>query len=428
MASPRTLSVGDSLSLRGRDFIPRTRGNVVLRFRGTYATTTGEKMPVILNVAATVHGATRVSWRLWPHVLFDRKGSRLGTFSGTVTAVNMPDAGQELSSAALPLTVVVGPSIIPLQVKASGIACQEAVNLTALEKTPMSLIASVAGLAPGTTAAPLTFTWTLSARQWTLGFAHKGGVLSPDTGAVEIKDRVTTGAFSTLAPAGGGKLDVTLGATEHKGVALGNFKTGLVPARDTVMKADVAVEVANTKGKKLRLAFTLDVRRMYDVVYEGKTRLRERYAPQRVCGCIPGGDKGRDVQYTEGVSETRSRYMTFNYNASIATTCGSSIPSNPFMLGIDFSRRFGVDINGVVSSAKSPDLLITGQIKPNHYGVFYRQTSKVEHVAYILITNACGRGCSPGKAMVTDWRFTPDLATDPSCPPPTKLPRAELFY
>ena len=39
----------------------------------------------------------------------------------------------------------------------------------------------------------------------------------------------------------------------------------------------------------------------------------------------------------------------------------------------------------------------------------------------------CGQAVKLGEAILTDWIWTPDLATGPSCPPPTKLQPAQTF-
>jgi hypothetical protein len=70
---------------------------------------------------------------------------------------------------------------------------------------------------------------------------------------------------------------------------------------------------------------------------------------------------------------------------------------------------------------------ISGQILPGEYGVFYRQTTKVYRVGTLVGHNACGQTADLGEAILTDWMFTPELATGPACTPPSQLPAAGKF-
>ena len=57
---------------------------------------------------------------------------------------------------------------------------------------------------------------------------------------------------------------------------------------------------------------------------------------------------------------------------------------------------------------------------PNQYGIFYRQTKRLQRVA--TLWDAENRFV--GTATLTDWSFTPELASGASCPPASSLPAA----
>lgn len=422
MASPSHMAVGDALLVYGKGFLPKQLGRVELRFLGTY-TTSGVKQPVDLEVRSTVVNSGKLKWVLWPGVVFDKGGDRLGRFSGTITATNLPLKGKPLASAALPLTLTIMPSLIP-GMRAHGASCSTQITRTAREKTPMSLSATAVGLRPATKEAPLVFVWSLQTKQWTMSFAYYGAVWIPSASVVTVEDRVTSGATSTLTPGGKGTYKVRQGQVSTNGLTLNKLETGAVPAAAVVFPITSNVEVTDADGKKIRLVFTLEARRRFDAVYEGKVRLRERFYPRPVTDCIPGGDIGRQVTYSEDKGETKARSVSFNYNGLHG---GPGTPSNPFALGIDWSARFGFDVSASVSSAKSVPSL-SGQVLPGEYGMFYRQTVKLEHSAPIYLTSACGQMYLLGYALVTDWRWDVDLATGSMCPPSTKLPKAQKYF
>ena len=430
LASPSRLAVGDTLFVYGKGFLPRKQGRVELRFQGTYSTG-GANQHVNLMVYPVVVNSGQLRWVLWPGVVFDSGGDRPGIFSGAIYATNRPRTGKALTSKPRPVTLYILPSLVP-GVRAHGASCSDPVTRTVREKTSMRLSVTAAGLKPGTKAAPLVFTWTLPVGPWTMRFAHQGAALIPSAGTnVVIRDRVTSGLTSTLAPDGKGKLQVRLGKIVYNEAVITDLKTGVVPHKDVVRSIPVSVTVSDAAGKTIRLAFTLEARRKYDAVYSGKVRLRERFQPRPVTDCIPGGDIGRVVTYFEDKSETKGRSMSFNYNASP----GGEVlaPTNPWMLGIDFSARFGFDVSGTVSSSKAKVKDITphpaGMILPGEWGMFYRQTLKLEHSAPIYLTTACGRMIQLGYALVTDWRWEAELARGASCPPsPSKLPKAQKYF
>ena len=79
-------------------------------------------------------------------------------------------------------------------------------------------------------------------------------------------------------------------------------------------------------------------------------------------------------------------------------------------------------MGSTVTSSEDKELNINGQVLPGEYGVFYRQTTKIERVGKLIGYNQCGSVVDLGEAILTDWLFTPELATGPKCTPKSRLP------
>lgn len=424
MATPGTLVVGETLDALGKDFIDPARGRVLLRFRGSYRTTTGASQQVSFSTEAQALNSGRLAWRLWPDIVFDSRGDQPGTFTGTVTAINREPDGTGMESTELPLTLVIGASIIPRKVQPELSTCKPLTSTT-LERTSMELAVEAVGLGEGHQSAPLSFSWWLPAAQWSVSFEHQGKAVSPAGGTVQIIDAVRSGALSEITTSTTRTYHLEAGGVQYPNARIIHLRTAQVPADRVRQTAYIVVEAQNHQGHKTRLMIHLELRRKADLIYLGKTKIKQRYTAMRVTGCIPGGDQGRDVVYAEDKSETRARSLSVSYNGMQPGFPG--LPSNPFMLGINFSTGFGKDVNAEVSSSSYPGLTASGRVPANHYGCFYRQTVRVVHVGQIRVTSLCGSSHVPGEVQLTDWRFVGDLGSGPHCPPPTNLPAAKRY-
>ena len=429
MASPNAMAVGDKLVILGQNFIQSKNGYLLMVLKGTYYDSKNNAQVVDLQKKVVVINTGKASWTMYPNIVFDRTGDHIGRFIGSVAVVNMGNDGTRKYSSRLPIKVQVKPSIILRVARPSSSNCQPIVSKT-IENTGFSFNAEVVGLRAGTKDAPLTFYWTFLAEQWKVSYNY--GTMDPNTvfpkqGAFVVKDRITSGNSSVVMDGGSRNFLIQVGSDMLGTASLKTLKTMPVPTMGNSYSASVNVVAVDASGKQVLLRIPVDVARKASMTYDGVVKIRERFQPRPVTDCIPGGDIGRQVTYSEDKGETKARSMSFNYNANLAVNI-SPIPSNPFALGINFSAGFGVDINASTSSSKSIGKSLSGQILPSEYGMFYRQTTKVERVGTIMIRNQCGAEASPGKAILTDWLWTPDLATGPTCPPKTMLPKAERFY
>ncbi len=448
MASPGELAVGEKLTIYGEDFILPTKGHQVVLFNGNFVeggkngscasgatggtgdNTTVKTQPVNLQYKAKYVNARTLTWSMWPNIVFEKTGSKLGSFVGTVQLVNVGYDGSQRVSDRLPIKVCVKPSIILRIAKPTGTTCQPVVTKT-IEGTGFAFAAEAVGLTPGTSNDPMTFYWTFMADQWNASWTYGVGTdfssLWPKKGPFVVEESVGKGSTSMLSDDSDRSMLVKVGSDLLGKARLKVLKTGTVPSGGQSTPANVLVLAVDSKGKTARLNIPMEVAKMAQMSYDNKIKIAERYQPVMTTDCMNGGDIGRQVTYAEDKSESRSRGMSFSYNTSLGMNF-APIPSNPFALGINFSVGFGVDINAQMTTTKSKSLNISGQILPGEWGSFYRQTTRIHRTGKIIIRNKCGVEKVAGDAILTDWLYTPDLATGYTCPPKTHLPPAGKWY
>lgn len=430
VASPGQLAVGDSLTLLGQNFIDPDKGQLLMVLKGTFFDDKGQAQPVNLSVKPKRVNSGKIIWKLWPNIVFDQNGDSLGYFVGSVAVANLGKDGSQMYSDNLPVRVDVKPSLIPRLVRPKTGNCQAVVKAT-IEDQEMAFTVEAVGLRPATKDAPITFYWTLMANQWQASLSYNTlnpeATIFPKTGAFMLEDVVSKGRASSITGAGDRNLLLKVGSDVLGSGGLKVLKTGkLAQGAEDSFNTTINVAAMDATGKTVKISIPLEIFRVATMHYDGKIEIAERFAPTQVSDCIPGGDIGRNVTYSEDKSESRVRSMSFQYNASIGVNI-SPIPSNPFMLGINFSVGFGVDTSASMSSSKSKGMNISGQILPGEYGVFYRQTTKLQREASLVGHGYCGQTIDLGKAILTDWMFTPDLATGATCPPKTLLQPAQKF-
>lgn len=415
MVSPGELAVGEELLILGEDFIPSERGSTLLTLRGTYFDDEGGSFPVqLLDVVKPSQAQSgALAWRLWPNIRFHPTGDRLGYFLGEATLINKSNQGDQLVSEPMLVKIQIKPSLIPRLVRPSRSQCQSLVTST-VEKTPFVLSVEAVGLRAASPERPLTFSFAFRAEHWDVVTQSQ---TYPNTGAIRLDVAVTDGRIGTLEDGGGTSL---VGDGQLK-----ELRTRAVPEEGNSFDTTINVSVADGSGKTVALGIPLTVARVAGVLYDGSMLIAEREAPVRVSDCIPGGDIGRQVNYSEDTHESRRRTMGFNYNVSLGVSLG--LPAVADKLGINFSVGFGMDVDATVVSGQSMGVSVGGRIMPGQYGVFYRQTTRVVRVGRLVAHDKCGGTTDLGQAILTDWLFTPELATGSVCAPPSKLPPAQRF-
>ncbi|MFH1131217.1 MAG: hypothetical protein V1754_07770 [Pseudomonadota bacterium] len=433
VASPDALSVGQNVTILGQDFIAKDKGSQILAISGTYFDDQGESHLVDLQVTPKRENSTRLSWKLWPNIVFSPTGDRLGYLLGQIRVINVGKDGTQKASLPLPIKIQVKPSLLPRTTRPLSGGCQSVVNAT-LEDVGFYFRVEAIGLRDGQKDAPLNFTWSFNAEHWEANLNYGSfdpESVMPKTGSFVFEDKVTSGRESTIADGGNKYFLLKIGSDLIGETGLKELRTKQVPqGQGAEFKnsyfATVNVAATDASGKSAVLVIPIEVFRAAYLSYDGNTKIAERYPPEDMTGCIPGGDIGRQVTYREDKAQTRSRSLSFNFNANAALTIG--LPTNPFALALNTSAGFGVDVNATATSTESQSLDLSSQLLPGEYGTVYRQTTKIFRVGQLVGHNKCGQEVDLGEAILTDWVWAFDFAQGPECSPQTNLPPAERFY
>lgn len=224
------------------------------------------------------------------------------------------------------------------------------------------------------------------------------------------------------------------GQQTHDTVLLERFATGPV-AGPGGGQLTLVVSARPSTGEELRRIVRLEVEHALTTGdYDGNATLVARYPAQQVSACFAGGDIGRDLMYSEGQSETRSRSLDLRWDAQLAESLGLSVGvtagtiGNNLNAGVNtstsWSRTFAVSAAETSSQEAHRSLNLSAHLLPGYFGVCYRQTEKYERVVDVFHSSACGLRGLVGQAVLTDWSWGFDIATGPACPPATNLPPA----
>ncbi|MCB9554988.1 MAG: hypothetical protein H6707_02715 [Deltaproteobacteria bacterium] len=425
-ASPAKLAVGEQLTIIGDDFISSDYGVPYIKFVGTFTDDQGASYPVDLQIETKRTNSGKLTWSLWPNIVFHPQGDRLGTFVGDIQVLNVGNDGSQKLSDPLPTTVEIGPSLIPLLAQPKKGGCQPVVTST-LGDTGYQFQLRAVGLRAATQSAPLVFSWTFLAEQWVVG-PH--GLLDyekvfPKSGGIGVEQVVTSGTETSLSDDSDASALVKIGREimGDKGVA--ELKLRAVEGEGNGYQATVFVSAVDGGGKRATLRIPIDVHRQAEMFYNGESKVAQRWESYRVTDCLAGADIGRQVTYREDKTEQKSRAIAFQYNASLGV--GLGLPSNPFALSINPSVGFGVDVQGVVSTQKMTGIDLGGQLLAGNFGVFYRQLTKVYKIGKLRGYGVCGESVDLGEVVLTDWIYTPEFAQGQSCPPPSNLAPAVKY-
>lgn len=380
LVSPWEWQAGDVVTVIGSDFVEPVRGHTVIRFDGEFVEEGGESRRVDMSVRATYRTAGKVDFVFEPAFPPGGFGHSLGTFEGDVTATNRDDEASSPPSAALAAEVEVGPSLIIWQLWPGDDDCNQRPRIdSTVDGQGLRLELEAIGLTPATSYTPLEYTVSF------VDFAGQPRLFT---------ERIVSGTRAHL--------EVEVGSLPY-GTVSGTLFVGL--------------EVRDGHGSELSRSAPVNFALEHTASYDGNVRTAELYSPVQVSACMPGGPYGRSVSFSAGDSESRGRSVSLSANVGI----------NIWVLNVGF----GINVSDSVSSGTSTGLSMSGNILPNQFGVFYRQTQRLERLGKIIHRAACGDTSVVGDARVTDWNWAPDLAVTQNgiCPPapPSNLPPAQVF-
>jgi hypothetical protein len=450
VCSPGELAVGEKLTLLGDNYVDPAHGKAVLQFQGTFFDSEGNASPVDLQTVPQVNVDNKTGlvkslvWEMYPSIVFDPAGNRLGRFVGNVTVLNQGKDGSQQVSDPFTVAIDITPSILVRLSRPANAGCDAVVTDT-LENQPMQLEAEVVGLRPGTEDAPLVFHWTFLTEQWKVGLESDpsmdpswkmidpAGFVQPKAGPVTLEHTVTDGAVSQV---GEGlenlyvvKASTGSGAAQPVGMTrVKALQTGSVAEQGNSMPITANLGVVDASGKSVKVSIRLTIHRIAELIDDKSCRLAEYFPPRALSGCTPGGDFGTDVTYQESQSEREDRSVSYNWNANYGH--GFNIGYwGGFNASYNYSvnKGFGFNMSESVSSDQSVSRSINKHILPGQYGMMFRQKVKMYRIGQMVANTECGEAVPVGEVVLTDWTWSAEVATGSSCPPPSGLPHAQAF-
>ncbi|MEM6533295.1 MAG: hypothetical protein AAF654_11760 [Myxococcota bacterium] len=386
IAAPGRVAAGDTITVLGSGF--QASAEIVLRIEGTFRPDLGPEENVNFTVPARYVDSGRVEWDFEPEVPPLGFGNSVGVLRASVTAIQSEGDVASDPSPPMEVTLDVGPSLILWSAAPENIQCGErfvGATLVRDEFGPrmFEIEAEAIGLEEPI---EMRVSWLM------LGTAPDVNAPLPESERIRELMLIDRHGLFTLDP-------------------------GYLPFGDLSGNVQVSLFAEDATGVVLQRNFNIEVRREYTIEYDGNVELRELFAPVQVSSCLPGGEFGRNVSYNGGQTESRSR------------TLGLSANVNFDLWVID--AGFGFNTSETVSSSESESLSVSGRVPPGQFGVFYRQTERLERTGFIVRSDVCGNRTEVGRAFVTDWNWAPDLAltSNGACPPapPSNLPPAEVF-
>ncbi len=402
--APAALRAGDTVTVLGSGFVQEAE--IVLQISGVFEQSNGAQDEVAFEVPASFVNAGRLEWTFEPVQPPAGFGHEVGTFRGTVSAVMSASDASTDPSEPMSVEIEVEPSLVIWRARRDGSECPKRIATTIAMRTPG--------------AGEIAFDWdNFLEPPYELGAAPK---------VVVDVEAIGFGSGSVVAPLeiSAAYVDLTGDpVVETRDITIGRAtRFELNPGTITMYEREqqtfpmaVNFRVVTSDGETLDRSIRFEYAWDQYVAYDGDVILEELYPPVQVSGCLAGGTLGRNVSYNSGTNETRG----------ISTSLSGNFAVETWILDIGF----GFSTSSSRSSSESESLSISGRILPGQYGVFYRQTQRLERTGRIFRRNACGEAVEVGQAFVTDWNWAPDLAftTDGVCPPapPSNLPPAQVF-
>lgn len=270
-------TLGTMVEVYGQAFPDPSVGRLMLKFDGAFIDDTGATTPVSFEHPLQVADAGTARWTTFgPYAVpFDPTGQRIGRFEGNASVAVQTRGGERIEGTEnMPVTFRVLPSIIVHELQPTSASCAAPVA-RGLGGAQYRLRVEAVGFEPQ------TFTYTLAA---------------PALGMEPFSVRhIARGPIDELG--------------EH-----GDFQFPEVPNDFSEYGAILTIDALDREGRSHISTFAIVVHRPLEVFYDGNIQVAEVMAPVPVSGCIPGGEAGRQVSYTETMTETRSRSYNLHWD------------------------------------------------------------------------------------------------------------------
>lgn len=343
-------SIGTLVEVYGSNFPSRGTADAMLLFRGSFDAEGGSSYPVDEAFPTTrVDGGTLRWDGFGPYRVPFGPGDEIGTFHGQVFVRTVSEDGEiAMDGEPMDISFRVTPSILVHELQPVTASCGGPVQ-RGLGGAAYRVRVQAIGFEP------TSFTYTISAPA-VAGFEP-----------VSVR-HPATGPFDTVGE-------------------YGDFTMPQVPSNMLAYGAVLTIQATNSEGGLHQSNFAIGVHRPLEVYYNGNVGVAEIMAPTPVSACIPGGEAGRDVEYNESTSETRSRAYSLSWNESwLSSHTVSSSTSRTVGLsetnGVGFAttdgEAFRWSMGGEVGGTVGISELISLGVKAN-FGVENETSRTVEN-------------------------------------------------
>jgi len=290
------LVVGETMILYAQNIKALEYQNTFVEFKGTYIDDLGKQTPVDLRLKPLIDGPTQYMGKDVVQLRINRMGpfknpfsvdDRPGYFQGSITAIVEDDNGDlfvDIEPQSFNLTVA--PSLLITELQPIGAKCS-APALRALENLAYRMRVKASGIQATKFVYKLNF---INGREDIQTFEHN---------------------FDTPVE------EDILGLDE-------SIIFNRIPAELQSLISSIRVEAYDQDGRVVETALPISIHRPMEVNYDGKRQIAQRYEPQPVSGCIPGGI-GTNVSYSEAKSETRQKTVSMTISQSWERSQGSEV-------------------------------------------------------------------------------------------------------
>jgi hypothetical protein len=260
-----------------------------LIFQGTFKRADGKDEKVTLSQPTARTEAGLIRWTSFGPFTnpFSAKDPDIGTFTGTVGVKVTQEDGTEVNDEdPLPISFEVKPSIIITELQPKEASCG----------APAQRLIGGMGYKLKAT--------TIGFKATSIEYAIKIPGTVPDVNGRPVMDVDSSGQpkYRTTNLV----IDPTIPPSNESKQA---FVLPPVPEAVPSYGVVFAVIAKDAEGKKIASTFGMKASRPIELSYDGRYELAQVYAPKPVSSCIPGGQSGRNVDYSEAQQETRTRSL-----------------------------------------------------------------------------------------------------------------------
>jgi hypothetical protein len=274
---------------------------IELVFDGTFKRASGGEEKVSFTQPTTRTESAAVRWTSYGPFQnpFTPKDPDIGVFNGTA-AIQVTNADGTVTKDENPIKVrfEVQPSIIVTELQPTGATCDKAaLSLIGGMKYKMKMKA-------------------IGIEATSIDYAVKTPRFAPDPegnpdferdsgGQVKFQQTLLAHAVGDTTKGDAPKSDTTDGIKDDEAISL-----PAVPDNIPNYGVIFVITAKDSSGRVVKSSFGMTAHNPIDVFYDGRYELAQIYPPQPVSACMPGGQQGRNVDYTETQEERKERQLS----------------------------------------------------------------------------------------------------------------------